>query len=161
MLRGKNQEGNTFLVVGYGNRLRGDDGIGPEVADRVELWNLPQVRSISAHQLTPELAEELSRVDGAIFVDACIDSEVVRVCPLLPKTQLDRQLGHDIDPRSLLCLAQILYGNVPQTWFIAVPGTNFELGESLSKTAQNGVDQALATIRKLLVLEANPSTGNI
>jgi hydrogenase maturation protease len=141
----------TRLVIGYGNPLRGDDGIGQQVAEAVALWNLPQVRSIAAHQLTPELAEELSRVDCAIFVDACIDSETFQITPLLPNPDAGSQLGHYTDPRSLLALAEILYGKAPQAWLVAIPGVNFELGVSLSTTAREGVEQALVKIRELVV----------
>ncbi|PPT05423.1 NADH-reducing hydrogenase maturation factor [Geitlerinema sp. FC II] len=68
-----------MLVIGYGNSLRGDDGIGRAIAEQVASWNLPHVRSLSLHQLTPELAEELSRVDRAVFIDACIDGDSVRI----------------------------------------------------------------------------------
>lgn len=141
----------TILVIGYGNPLRGDDGIGEQVAEAVALWNLSQVRSIATHQLTPELAEELSQVDCAIFVDACIASEAFQITPLLPNTDAGSQLGHYTDPRSLLALAEILYGKAPQAWLVAVPGVNFELGVSLSSQAREGVERALVKIRELVV----------
>lgn len=53
----------SFLVISYGNQLRSDDGIGQQVSDEVERWNLPQVQVKSLHQLTPELADNLSKVD--------------------------------------------------------------------------------------------------
>jgi hypothetical protein len=56
------------LVIGYGNSLRGDDSIGIKVAQMVADWHLPKVRSLSSHQLTPELAAELAQVDLTIFI---------------------------------------------------------------------------------------------
>jgi Ni,Fe-hydrogenase maturation factor len=50
---------SAILVIGYGNELRGDDAIGQWVA-----------RAVAAHQLTPELAEDLAHTDYAVFVDA-------------------------------------------------------------------------------------------
>ena len=46
------------LVIGYGNTLRGDDGVGVLVADALEGWN-QAVRTLSVQQLTPELAADI------------------------------------------------------------------------------------------------------
>jgi hypothetical protein len=62
----------TVLVIGYGNTLRGDDGVGYQVAETVAEWQLPQVRSIAVHQLLPELAADIAEVDLVIFVDAVV-----------------------------------------------------------------------------------------
>lgn len=47
-----------ILIVGYGNPIRGDDGVGQAVITEVEQWNLTNVRSLSLHQLTPEVAQK-------------------------------------------------------------------------------------------------------
>ncbi len=39
------------LVVGYGNSLRSDDGIGMRIAEIVASWHLPEVRSLSPHSI--------------------------------------------------------------------------------------------------------------
>jgi hydrogenase maturation protease len=62
------------VVIGYGNTLRSDDGAGQQVATLVEDWQLPQVRSLAVHQLTPELAAELATAQMVIFVDAYPES---------------------------------------------------------------------------------------
>src|SRR5690349_3202000 len=75
------------LVIGYGNPLRGDDSLGYAVAD--QLLSEPRPRGpdglwiIRSQQLTPEMAEPLSRSDVAIFVDAAAD---------LPAGQLRSQI---------------------------------------------------------------------
>ncbi len=60
----------SILVMGYGNMLRSDDGVGQQVARAVAKWEIPNVDAIAVHQLTPELAERLTKTDIAIFVDA-------------------------------------------------------------------------------------------
>ncbi len=140
------------LVIGYGNSLRGDDGIGREVAQIVTGWNLPDVRSLSKHQLTPELAAELAQVDLAIFVDASqsADKNAVEVRSLTPSSSIEFQ-SHFSDPEALLSLTQALFGTCPQAWWVIVPVTNFELGERLSPVAKLGIKQALKEIRGLLI----------
>jgi len=67
-----------YLIIGYGNTLRGDDGAGPRVAEVVAGWSLPNVRAISAAQLTPELAEALAGAEVVIFVDAQVSQAAGR-----------------------------------------------------------------------------------
>jgi hydrogenase maturation protease len=66
----------TTIVIGYGNELCSDDGIGCRVANIVNLWHLSHVQSLAVHQLTPELAANLANINLAIFVDASINSEL-------------------------------------------------------------------------------------
>ena len=42
-----------LLVIGYGNTLRGDDGVGPRVAEAVEKLNLPGGGRWSASSFRP------------------------------------------------------------------------------------------------------------
>jgi len=139
------------LVIGYGNSLRSDDGIGACVAKVVNNWNLPQVRSLCEYQLTPELAAELAQVDLAIFVDACqtADKNAVELLPIKPSNAIEFK-SHFSNPEALLSLTQALFGNCPRAWLVIVPGTNFELGDRLSPMAKLGIEQALKRIRGLL-----------
>ncbi|PPT05411.1 NADH-reducing hydrogenase maturation factor [Geitlerinema sp. FC II] len=145
-----------MLVIGYGNSLRGDDGIGRAIAEQVASWNLPHVRSLSLHQLTPELAEELSRVDRAVFIDACIDGDSVRIEPISADKN-SQVLGHSLTPRSLLGMAQWLYDRAPEAWLISVPGETFEFSDRLSPTAEGYVTEVLALVRDLFT--KNPDSS--
>ena len=139
------------LVIGYGNSLRSDDGIGIEMATVIDRWHLPGVRSLALHQLTPELAAELALVDRAIFIDARqgIDTDPVELHRLKPSvsTEFPTHLG---DPRVLLSLTQAIYGKCPQAWWAIVPGINFQVGDRLSPLAQRNIEQALIQIESLL-----------
>ena len=39
-----------LLVIGYGNELRGDDGVGPWVARSVADWQVAGVEAVAVHQ---------------------------------------------------------------------------------------------------------------
>ena len=71
-----------ILIVGYGNPIRGDDGVGQAVITEVEQWNLTNVRSLSIHQLTPAVAAEMAEVDTVIFVDAALERDTVNIISL-------------------------------------------------------------------------------
>jgi hydrogenase maturation protease len=60
-----------LLIIGYGNPLRGDDGLGVEVACCLkEIIRDESVEVLSQHQLMPELADPVSRASLVVFVDA-------------------------------------------------------------------------------------------
>ncbi|MDJ0570696.1 MAG: hydrogenase maturation protease [Pleurocapsa sp. MO_192.B19] len=135
------------LIIGYGNSLRSDDGVGVRVAEIVADWNLPEVRSLVLHQLTPELTAELAQVDLVIFVDAyqATDTNAVKLYSLQP-SDLAKFHSHFGDPTVLLSLTKAIYGRCPQAWWVIVPGVNFQLGDRLSSIAQRGICEALVQI---------------
>jgi hydrogenase maturation protease len=74
-----------LLVIGYGNTLRGDDGVGPRVAEAVERLQLPGVRTLICQQLSPEHAEMISQAERVVFVDAAVDGpKEVQLRELVP-----------------------------------------------------------------------------
>ena len=68
-----------FLVIGYGNTLRGDDGVGPHVAEAIGAMRLPEVHTIVCQQLSPEHAAPISLAETVIFVDAAVDASIIYV----------------------------------------------------------------------------------
>src|SRR6516162_7751336 len=87
------------LVIGYGNTLRGDDGVGPRVAEAIGNLRLPGVRALICPLLTPELADPISRVEKVIFVDAAVDApDQVQWRELQPK-ETSQIIAHAADPR--------------------------------------------------------------
>ncbi|MCS6847839.1 MAG: hydrogenase maturation protease [Anaerolineae bacterium] len=144
-----------FLIIGYGNTLRSDDGAGPRVANAVASWHLPNVRAIAAHQLTPEMADALVAAEVVIFVDARQadphgeSPAGVTFTSISAAEDATPASAHISDPRRLLALTKQVYGRCPQAWLISVPGVNFDFGESLSEQARKGVEVALRRIRLL------------
>jgi hydrogenase maturation protease len=75
----------NLLVIGYGNTLRGDDGVGPRVAEAVRALRLPGVSTLVCQMLTPEHAAPISLAQTVIFVDAAVDApKDVQLRPLAP-----------------------------------------------------------------------------
>jgi hydrogenase maturation protease len=138
------------LLIGYGNPLRRDDGLGPHIAAVIQELGLPKVRTRIVHQLAPEMAEELSTASRAVFVDASIESTAngVTVKPLEPGGAIG--VSHAFDPQLLLCLAQTLFGHAPRAWLIQVAGDDFGAGEGLSAAASRRSERAVQITRNLL-----------
>jgi hydrogenase maturation protease len=143
---------DDLLVIGYGNTLRSDDGVGPRVAAAAEHWNLPGVRVIACHQLMPEMAEPVSRARRVVFVDAAVDApREVQMRPLEPADSC-QLLAHAADPKTLLALARDVFGHCPKAWWLTVPIEKLDFGETFSPLAQQGY---LAAVEKLRALTGN------
>ena len=141
------------LVVGYGNALRSDDGLGWHVAER--LSDDPRFAAVDVlrrHQLTPELALDVSRASFVIFVDAS------RAAPgLLTIEPVGRALGHGVvawthrcDPSTLLALAADLYGATPDAVAVSVGVASLEMGESLSPAIEGAMDRVVDAVAGLV-----------
>lgn len=139
-------DSSTLLVIGYGNRLRGDDALGPLVAEAVAAWCAPGVEVLVTHQLTPDLAETLARARGVVFVDASMDVATVSIRPLEPIVP-SVAMGHAIEPGVLLGWAIQAFGHAPPAWLLRIPATTFELGAALSNGAEAGRTEAVGVIR--------------
>ncbi|MGD0746146.1 MAG: hydrogenase maturation protease [Verrucomicrobiota bacterium] len=138
-----------FLVIGYGNTLRSDDGVGAKVAAAVAELALPGVVALARHQLTPELAEPISGARAVVFVDAAADASTeVQVRQLEPADGA-QLMAHAADPRSLLAFARQLFGRCPPAWWLTIPVENLGFGEELSPLARRGFQTALDQVRTL------------
>jgi len=143
----------NLLVIGYGNTLRGDDGVGPRVAEAIEELHLTGVRTLSCGLLTPELAEPISKARCVVFVDAAIDKDgKTQLRPLSPADSA-QIMAHAADPRTMLALARDVFGHVPRAWWLTIPAQNLEIGEEFSTRAKVGLRDAIAEIKKILPQE--------
>lgn len=145
----ENAHGDGLLVIGYGNELRCDDGVGPRVAAALERLKLPGVRSIACHQLTPELAEPVSRATRVVFVDAAADAAAGIQLRQLKPAETGQVMAHAADPQSLLALARDVFGHCPAAWWLTIPVEKFEFGDELSPLARQGVELASERIQAL------------
>ena len=138
-----------FLVIGYGNTLRGDDGVGPRVAEAIEKLNLPGVRTLVCQQLSPEYADPVSRAQTVVFVDAAVDAPRKVQLRKLDPGESSQLMAHAADPRTLLALARDVFGHAPQAWWLTIPAVKLDFSEELTPEAQRGFAEAVEKIRSL------------
>lgn len=142
----------TTLVIGYGNTLRGDDGVGYRVAEAVADWQLDGVIVVPCHQLAPELAADIAEAQHVLFVDAAIASATTQPNITLEVLSPDEGVPfttHTATPSALLALTQWLYQAKPIAYQLTIPTVSFELGEALSPITAAGKALALEQIRTL------------
>jgi hydrogenase maturation protease len=144
------EQTGDVLVIGYGNELRSDDGAGPAVARSIEALGLPGLRVRACHQLTPELAEDISVARAVIFIDAREVSKGSRVETTEVQPAMHGVISaHRSDPAALAGLAQSLFGHCPPAWMVTVPAVEFDFGERFSPLAQQGVAEAVLKVQQL------------
>jgi hydrogenase maturation protease len=139
----------NYLIIGYGNTIRGDDGAGYQIAEAVAQWNFSHVQSLAVHQLTPDLAEAVAQAKTVIFVDAVATLSEVKIEQLRPNYATSFT-GHYADPRSMLALTRTLYKVLPTAYRILIPAVDFSFGDTLSPVTRKSVDFALVKIKQLV-----------
>lgn len=137
------------MIIGYGNPLRGDDGVGWRVVEALTA-ELPAEEALTVHLLTPELAEPISRARIVVFVDASVGELPgdVKCFPLAPAP--GRPGSHETNPAGLLALAAELFGRCPPAHMVTITGQSFDVGESLSESVEAAVPAAAVAVRTLV-----------
>lgn len=155
-----------LLIIGYGNPLRGDDGVGWHTAHMLaQIVQDQHVRIVACQQLTPDLSEPISQADAVLFIDACwptVPASVPNhpgteqqeaannrlVCyPVFPTPTLPSSFSHQLDPPALLTCAQILYQHCPVAVQFGVVATSFDYGETLSPDVRACIPGLIARVQ--------------
>jgi hydrogenase maturation protease len=128
------------LVIGIGNPLRGDDGVGARLAE--------EAGGRSVQQLTPELAEELARLEVVLFIDAWLAPAGARpeLRELIPSGAAAE--SHRLEPVQLLAVCEVLYGRRPRGHLLRVPAFAFGHGTILSAELREGLPGARALVQE-------------
>jgi len=142
----------NVLIVGYGNPLRGDDGVGWHAAERLRgMVRDPGVEILVLHQLTPELMETISRADRVIFIDACegeVPGEIQERTVFPAGTRA--AFTHHLTPASLLAGAKALYGQAPAAKLLTVTGADFSVSDQLSPAVSTVLDAFVQIALRLI-----------
>ena len=134
---------SPLLVLAVGNPSRGDDALGPTLAERLEAEVLAGVEVIKDFQLQVEHALDLVGRRTVIFIDAGIGTpapfEWRRVVPA-PEFL---HTSHALSPEAVLTTYLRVQGEPPpESWALCVRGERFELGEPLSMVALESLEAA-------------------
>jgi hydrogenase maturation protease len=151
-------------VVGFGNLLRTDDGVGFATVERLEADpRLVKARDSGrliifwAQQLTPELSVDFAAADVVVLVDADAELEpgVVRTQRVAVEAAANAGPGmtHHVDASSLAAMAVELYGGSPEVWVVGVGPESLDVGETLTQLVTAAVPKVVETVLQLLGAE--------
>jgi hydrogenase maturation protease len=135
------------LVIAIGNPSRGDDAIGPHLAQRLEDWlareGIADVEVLTDMQLNVEHALDLEGRERVLIIDAAASGVAPYACtPVRPSPEASHST-HSVSPAAML---QVYRGlglpRMPRTVLLAVRGASFELGEALSPAGRRHLELA-------------------
>ena len=140
------------LVLGWGNRSRGDDALGPlcvqALQDALPAPLHDQVEFLDDYQLQIEFALDLVGRERILFIDASLNC----AAPFEVHTAHPRHdntiSSHALSPEALLQVFVDLQGCAPPpATVLAIRGEAFELGEPMTASAQGHLAAAVAWAR--------------
>jgi hydrogenase maturation protease len=149
------------LIIGYGNPLRSDDGLGWHAAQWLEqsITNSERqgIHILARHQLTPELAALIARSNRVIFIDARAADDTssigqVTCQPVAPDLAASPNMTHHLTPCTLLTCAHLLYNACPEAWVCSIASTAFDLGEHMSPAIQEALPTLLERVQQMVCL---------
>jgi Ni,Fe-hydrogenase maturation factor len=100
------------------------------------------------HQLTPELAQDITHARLVVLIDACGGAPpgTVSVRRVEPGYPLAPTWSHNLDPAALVGLAVTLYGASPPVFLVTITGAFFGYGDRLSPPVRQALPEIANTI---------------
>lgn len=133
----------SLLVLGWGNRGRGDDALGPMCLDKLR-EQLPvlcqeRIELLEDHQLQIEHALDLLGRQRVLMIDACRTGLAPFHTMRVQAARDGSYTSHALAPATLLQIYGEVYGAAPETTLLAIRGESYELGQDLSDAAQHNL----------------------
>jgi hydrogenase maturation protease len=131
------------LVLAVGNPSRGDDALGPLLAERLEQAGLPGVEVVVDFQLQVEHALDLVGRERVIFVDAGTGTQAPFEWRRAHPAAQFLHTSHALSPEAVLATyRRVRDESPPASWVLCIRGERFELGEGLSAAAGAHIEAA-------------------
>ncbi len=143
-----------MLIIGIGNTLRSDDGVGVRLVEQFErelaagtlAFDELEIEVEAVHQLFPELAADLSRSDYVLFSDACVDLSPGELS-LMPieavATSVRQPVAHSVEIPFLMKAAEEVFGSAPKAALLRIGAESVTLSETLTAKVEAALPQAL------------------
>lgn len=139
-----------LLVLAWGNPSRGDDALGPLLAERLlacaqDTSTTDRVEVLTDFQLQVEHALDLVGRERVLFVDAALDLEGPFTVRPLQAARGGGIGSHALAPEAVLQVFQDLHHQPPPpATLLAIRASAFELGAPPGVQALSDLDQAVA-----------------
>ena len=151
----------SILLIGVGNTLRTDDGVGFYLCDRIETHFGDAVRVVKTCGPEILLAEAVSQARFLLVIDAVEKGPPFRFVPLLPLQgpwDPGPFTSHLFSWPAILKASECLYGKSPESELLAVRGYDFGIGEKLSPACEKNADNAFLHFKERIFRNIS-STG--
>ena len=142
---------DPVLVIALGNPSRGDDALGPRLAERLVAAALPGVEVLCDFQLQVEHALDLEGRLRVVFVDAGAGTPAPYGLRRVVADEAWRHTSHSLSPEAVLATwARLRNDSPPPCWVLCVRGEHFGLGEELSEPAARHLEAAWPVLAGLV-----------
>ena len=147
------------LLIACGNPLRGDDGAAHEVLRLIA--PAPDRATLTVHQLTPELAQEMAGFDRVLFLDADVQCGRPVVEPV-PAWTSRSPLTHAANPAEILALSSALFGFGGEAYVCRIPARDFAPREALGPDERRMIDEVAGELERFLActVSSRPRAGS-
>jgi hydrogenase maturation protease len=142
-----------LIVIGVGNRDRGDDAVGPIVCDLVNDQQLPGIRTIVFEGSVLDLPIHWSTSDRVMIVDAAEPAgepgRITEFNGLSEQLTVPGSLStHTIDVGTAIKLARALDRLPKQLTVVGIEGADFEFDAPLTPAVQQAAGRVVTMIRR-------------
>jgi hydrogenase maturation protease len=149
--------GPKTLVLGLGNILMSDEGVGVHVLRAIETHTLPaDVECLDGGTGGFVLLEPMQAADRIVMIDAASDGNpigtVTRTVPRFARDYPPTLTAHDIGIKDLLDLFYMLDGGREVTLYAITIDPQQPISLNLSPTVKHAADEAVARILAELTL---------
>jgi hydrogenase maturation protease len=135
------------LVFAVGNPSRGDDALGPLLAERIEALRLPAVEVLTDFQLQVEHALDLVGRELVIFADASVSASEPFTFECVSAARDATYTSHALSPAAVLdAYVRVVDASLPPTFVVAIRGYEFELGGAPTERALANLQAAVAEV---------------
>lgn len=141
---------DDLLVVGIGNPLRGDDGVGLVLLERLRRHFGDDLACAELFQADILVAAQLAHRPRLLVIDAAVlpgrPFELVTLEPAPSVVTPAGFVSHVVGWSQILAAARDLFGAEPAAQLCAVGGSRFEFGEGLSPACAENAERAFAAL---------------
>lgn len=160
---------DSILVLGVGNTLMSDDGVGVRLMERLRSMQppLPGVEYVDAGTLSFVLLPRIQECSALLVLDAAELGEAPGSARSLEGAEMDEFLRtarcsvHEVGIRDLLDLARLTDALPARRAFVGLQPAVTGWGETLSPAAESGLPGALRAARALLEDWARDGVGSV
>jgi hydrogenase maturation protease len=136
-----------IVVIGIGNALRGDDGVGPAILDALRDQVPRGVTLVETDGEPTRLLEAWEGADLAVVLDAVPGTAPGRVRRIEPKTLSPGTSGsHGLGAGDAVELGELLDRLPERLVIFGIEGANFAFGPGLSPAVRAAIPEVLEAV---------------
>jgi hydrogenase maturation protease len=146
------------LILGIGNTLLSDEGIGVHLVQRMrqQVGVLEGVEFLDGGTLSFTLAEPIARADGLIVVDAARMGEAPGTLRVFQDAEMDAYLTgnrssvHEVSLSDLMDIARLSETLPRARYLIGIEPDSLDWGDRPSETVEPAIDEGIERISAIL-----------